>query len=83
MQTKNFTKTLAATAVLAVAALGATPLAQAGTGTPQNGVDIIAILKHPDSAGTPQKQTNIIAILKREHAGSLKREHRAAPPWEA
>ena len=66
--TKLF-KLVVATA-LAVAALGATPLAQAGLGMPQKHPDIIAvkhpniiaILKHPDIIAV--KHPNIIAILK-------------------
>jgi hypothetical protein len=46
-------KLLVATA-LAGAALGLTPLAQAGDGTPQKREHIIGVLKHPD----------IIAILE-------------------
>jgi hypothetical protein len=52
---KSKTSTLLATAVLAMAAFGSTPLAHAGLGTPQ---------KHPDRLGTPQKHPDIISVLR-------------------
>jgi hypothetical protein len=64
MYATKINKLLVATA-LAGAALGVTPLAQAGDGTPQKRPHIIAV-----------KRPHIIGVLKREHIiGVLKREH--------
>lgn len=52
---KSKTPTLLATAVLAMAAFGATPLAHAGLGMPQ---------KHPDGLRAPQKHPDIIGVLR-------------------
>ena len=52
---KSKTSTLLATATLAMAAFGSTPLAQAGVGIPQ---------KHPDGRSVPQKHPDIIGVLR-------------------
>jgi len=85
MRTTKLSKTVALAAAIAVSALGAAPLAQAGSITPGKRPHNIGIpQKRPHGVGMPQNQLEIIAILKREHIiAILKREHRAAPPWEA
>ena len=77
MHATKLPKLLAATA-LAVVALGATPLAQAGLASPQKHPDIIAVkhpdiiaVKHPDIIAV--KHPDIIAILKHpDRLGGLK-----------
>jgi hypothetical protein len=61
MNATKLPKLVLATAV-AAAALGATPLAQAGLGTPQKHPEIIAV-KHPDIIGV-LKHPDIIGVLK-------------------
>lgn len=80
-------KTLAATA-LAMAALAAAPLAQAGPGAqrhpdgltvPQRHPEIIAILKHPDGLVMPQRHPEILGVLKHpDILGVLKARQSAA-----
>jgi Spy/CpxP family protein refolding chaperone len=94
MRTTKLSKTVALAAAIAVSALGAAPLAHAGSIAPgkrPHGVGMPQ--KRPHGVGLPQNQLEIIAILKREHIiailkrehiiAILKREHRAAPPSEA
>jgi hypothetical protein len=76
MHATKLPKLLAATA-LAVVALGATPLAQAGLGAPQKHPDIIAVkhpdiiaIKHPDIIAV--KHPDIIAIKHPDRLGGLK-----------
>ena len=85
MHATKLPKLLAATA-LAVVALGATPLAQAGLASPQKHPDITAVkhpdiiaVKHPDIIAVKHpdiiavKHPDIIAILKHpDRLGGLK-----------
>jgi Spy/CpxP family protein refolding chaperone len=85
MQTKNLTKTLAAAATIAVGALAATPLAQAGLGMPQKHPDGLGMpQKRPHGLGMPQKQTSIIGVLNHpDIIAILKRAHQVAPARDA